>query len=48
MEMRFEYDKIFKKVSNFITWQNTADGRKVDVPKLEESHKEILFADWDS
>lgn len=48
MEMRLEYDEIFKKVSDFITWQNTEDGRKAYLPKLEESRKEILFVSWDS
>lgn len=48
MEMRLKYDEILKKVSNFITWKNSEDGRKSDLPKLEESHKEILFANWDS
>lgn len=48
MEMRLEYDEIFKKVFDFITWKNTEDGIKSDLPKLEESHKEILFENCDS
>ena len=48
MEMRLEYNEIFKKVSDFITWKNTEDGRKGELPKLEESHKRILFASSDS
>ena len=46
--MRLEYGEIFKKGSNFIAWKNTEDGRKANLPKLEELHKEILFASWDS
>ena len=46
--MRLEYDEILKKIFNFITWQNLEDGRKYDLPKLGESHKEILFANCDS
>jgi len=46
--MRLEYEKIHKRVSDFITWKESEYGRKDDLPKLEESHKEILFADWDS
>jgi len=42
--MQLEYDEIFKKVSDFIAWKNKEEGRKADLPKLEESHKEILFA----
>jgi len=48
IDMRFEYDEIHKSVSEFITWQELEDGRKADLPKLEESHKDILFTDWDS
>lgn len=48
MEMRLEYNEIFKNVFDFITWKNTEDGRKANLPKLEESHKENLFASWDS
>lgn len=46
--MRLEYDEIFKRVSDVIAWQNSKDWRKADLPKLEESHKEILFASRDS
>ena len=45
VDMRLEYDEVLKRVSDFITWQNSKDGRKVDFPILEESHKEIIFAD---
>lgn len=48
MEMKLEYDEILKNVFDFITWQNSEDERKADLPKLEESHKEILFTNWDS
>lgn len=48
MEMILEYDGIFRKVSDFIAQKNTRDGRKADLPKLEESHSKILFASWDS
>lgn len=34
IEMRLEYDEIFKKDSNFITWKNLEDGRNADLPKL--------------
>lgn len=48
IERRLEYDEIFKRISDFITWRNSKDGRKANLPKQEESHKEILFADWDA
>jgi len=46
--MRLEYDEIHKNISDFITWKESEEGRKVDLPKLDESHKDILFTDWDS
>jgi len=46
--MRLEYDEVLKIVSNFITWKNSEDGKKANFPILEKSHKEILFANWDS
>jgi len=45
VDMKLEYDEVLKRFSDFITWQNSKNGRKADLPKLEESHKEILFAD---
>lgn len=47
-DMRLEYVEIHKRMFDFITQQESEDGRKADFPKLEEAHKEILFADWDS
>jgi len=44
--MRLEYKEIQKRVSKFITWKESEDGRKDDLPKLEESHKDIMFTDW--
>jgi len=46
--MSLEYDEVLKRVFEFITWKNLEDGRKADLHILEESCKEILFADWDS
>jgi len=48
VELRLEYDEILKKVSDFITWQISKNGRRASMPKLDESHKEILFASWGS
>lgn len=48
MELRLEYDEILRKVLDFITWKNSENGRRVDMPKLDESHKDILFKNWDS
>lgn len=34
-------------ISQFISWQEYKEGRKNDLPKNKESHKDILFTDWD-
>lgn len=48
IDIRFEYEEIHKMISEFITWQESDEGRKVDLKKIEEFHKEILFMDWDT
>lgn len=48
VDMRLEYDEVLKIFFGFMTWKNSKDGRKAYFPILEESHKEILFADRDS
>lgn len=42
------YYKEFKeKVSNFIDQQNSSEGRSSNLPKIEESHKDIVFQEWE-
>ena len=48
MELWLEYDSIFKKLSDFLNWKKSKEGKREDMPKIDESHKEILFAKWDS
>lgn len=35
------------RISEFIEWQETKDGRKANLHEIEETHKDILFIDWD-
>lgn len=48
VELQLEYDSIFKKASNFLNWQKSEDGKRAYMPKIDESHEEILFTKWDS
>lgn len=48
VDMRLEYEEIHKIVYDFITQQESEEGRNDDFPKPKESHKDILFTDWDS
>jgi len=41
--MRITFNEIDEKILGYITWQDTPKGRVVDIPRIEESHKEILF-----
>ena len=46
-DRRTYYDEFYDKVSKYIDFQDTAQGRVVDLPHLEESIKDIVFGDWD-
>jgi len=35
-------------VTNFLDWQDTDEGQAANFPKILESHKEILFMEWQS
>lgn len=40
---RLEFEVVDDKVTNYLSWQSTKDGRAAKLPKIEESHKEIVF-----
>jgi len=40
------FDDTEEKFAGFITWQENIDGRLVDLPRIEESHEEIVFREW--
>jgi len=46
-KLRTYYEDINNKISNFITWKDTSNGIKDNLPKIQESYKDILFRDWD-
>ena len=46
-DMRISFDDIDEKVSQFVTWQDSFDGRKANLPRIEDSKKEISFIEWD-
>jgi len=48
VELQIEYDSSFKKVLDFLNWQKSEEGKITDMPRIDEMHKEILFAKWDS
>ena len=45
---RLEFEDADEKISGFLTWQDTDEGIVANLPKIQESHKEILFAEWET
>ena len=45
--LRTYYDEIDDKLSKYIDWQDTTQGRAANLPHLEESIKDIVFGDQD-
>ena len=37
------FDDVEEKISKFHTWQDSAKGRLANLPRIEESHKGIVF-----
>lgn len=31
-----------------MNWQRSEEGKRVELPRIDESHKEMLFTKWDS
>lgn len=45
---RTNFNDLNTRIIEFIEWQETEDSRKSNLPKIEETHKDILFTDWDA
>jgi len=45
---RLEFEDADDKVTNYLSLQSIEDGRVAKLPKIEESHKEILFSEWET
>lgn len=43
-----EFESADEKISEFITWQETEQGKIENLPRIEASHKEILFSEWET
>ena len=44
--LRITFNEIDDNISGYITWQDTPEGRATNLPRIDESHKDILFIDW--
>ena len=43
-----KFNDLNTKISEYIEWQETEEGRSANLPEIEETHKDILFTDWDA
>jgi hypothetical protein len=42
-DLRTFYEDIDEKISEYIDWQDSAQGRSSDLPRIEESQKDIIL-----
>ena len=45
VSLRLEFENADDKISKFLSWQNSEEGKNANLPRVEERHKEILFAE---
>ena len=38
-----EFNELNTKISDYIEWQDSEEGRKSDLPKIKETFKDIIF-----
>lgn len=48
IDKRTKFTDLNIRISKFIEWQETKDGRKANLPEIEETHEDILFTYWDA
>lgn len=48
VDARTDLEQVDETLTNFLEWQDTDEGHAASLPKILESHKEILFMEWQS
>ena len=48
VDARQDLEQADETLMDFLAWQDTNEGQAADLPKILESHKEILFMEWQS
>ena len=48
VDTRTDLEQADETLTNFLDWQDTDEGQAANLPKILESHKEILFMEWQS
>jgi len=47
VDLQSDYDLVDKQVTDYLTWQDEDEGKRVGAPRINENHKEFLFNKWD-
>ena len=42
VDLRHDYDLIDKRVTEYLAWQETEEGKRAGAPIINENHKEIV------
>ena len=48
VELRRDYDLTNERVTNYLAWQNTEEGKRAGAPIINDIHKKMLFNNWDA
>lgn len=48
VDARLNLEQADERLTNFLSWQETEEGKAANLPQILESHKEILFTEWQS
>ena len=48
VDAKHDLEQADETLTNFLAWQDTSEGQATNLPKILESHKEILFLEWQS
>ena len=48
MDLRHDYDLIDRRVTEYLAWQESEEGKKAGLLRINESHKEMLFNNQDA
>lgn len=48
VDAMLELEKADESLNKFLSWQDSNEGKVSNLPKIQETHKEILFSKWES
>ena len=48
VDARLELEKADESLAKFLSWQDSNEGKAANLRRIQESHKGILFSEWES